>query len=152
MYVEIWTKHPGGRPPKIETPEELWEKFIEYAIWVEKNPLYEQDFVGKDATEVERRRIRPLLKPAAALHIGFSRWEDVVNQKSRSPQFSEIVTRIESCINSYNITGAASGFLNANIIARVEGLKEQTENEHKLPPQTYREFMEGLTGTKSDAE
>ena len=57
-----------------------------------------------------------------------------------SKDFSFVVTRIRETIYNQKFSGAAAGFLNANIIARDLGLKDTTELNHSgqitvLPPQ-----------------
>lgn len=121
-----------GRKHSIETPEELWENFLEYAQWLEDNPLLEIDFKGKDATRVEIPKMRAFTKQGFALACGLSEWKTIESWREREG-FSQIITRIENHIYTQKLEGAASGFLNPNIIARDLGLKEKTENEHKIP-------------------
>ena len=126
---EFWRlrlKH--GRTHSIETPEQLWENFIEYATFLEENPLIEIDYKGKDADRVEIPKMRPFTKTGFALACGLSAWETISEWKSRQG-FSEIITRIENYIYTQKLEGAASGFLNPNIIARDLGLTDKQENK-----------------------
>jgi len=125
---EFWKlrlKH--GRSREIESPEQLLENFEEYAQWVKDNPFQEQDWVGKDAIPVIRYKIRPMLKPAFAVACGLSCWDRINELKKVSNDFLKIVTHIESQMAAHNISGSAAGFLNANIISRVEGLSDKRE-------------------------
>jgi hypothetical protein len=138
MSLDLVTrKSPFGRPPKYENAEQLWSEFVAYAEHLEANPLIEVDYRGKDATEVNLKRMRPMTKGGFALFCGFSRWEDVDNQRKRGTEFSEIVTRVEHSIYNQKLEGAAAGFFNSSIIARdlglYEGHKHQVEAA-KLPP------------------
>jgi hypothetical protein len=45
--------------------------------------------------------------------------------------FSQVITRIEKIIYNQKFTGAASGFLNPNIIARDLGLTDKVESNNK---------------------
>lgn len=141
---EFWKlrlKH--GRSCEIETPEELWENYIEYCKFLEENPLYEQDFVGKDAIEVYKRKLRAQTKDGFALACGLSGWEIIKDWKERKG-FSEIITRIEKYIFNQKFEGASSGLLQQNIIARDLGLVDKKEeigsasksSEIKLPDGT----------------
>lgn len=127
---EFWKlrlKH--GRSTKISSPEQLWDNFIEYAQWVEENPLIEIDYRGKDATIVKLPRMRPMLKSTFAVMCGYCSWDNLTHTLKEVKGFSEVFTRIESCIYSQKLEGAASGFLNPNIIARDLGLTDKQENK-----------------------
>jgi hypothetical protein len=117
-----------GRKHAIETPEELWENFIEYAEWVEANPLIEIDYRGKDADRVELPKMRPMTKEGFALACGLSEWKTISEWREREG-FAQIITRIERHIYDQKLVGAACGFLNANIIARDLGLSDSVKNE-----------------------
>lgn len=125
---EFWrlrSKH--GRDRKIKSPEELATLFDEYQQLINDNPFEEQDWVGKDAIPVIRFKKRPMLKPEFAVYCGLCEWNMIAELKKVSNDFSKIVTHIESTIASHNIAGSAAGFLNSNIIARVEGLSDKRE-------------------------
>jgi hypothetical protein len=123
-FWELRLKH--GRNSKIETPEQLWENFIEYAEYCHNNPLIEIDYRGKDAVQVEVPKMRAMTKGGFALACGYSKWDDIVYYKDKK-DFSAIVTRIEAAIYEHKFIGAAAGFLNPNIIARDLGLTEKKE-------------------------
>lgn len=143
QFWKLRLKH--GRDRVIQSPDELWENFIQYAEWVESNPLEEQHWVGKDGDEVKRYKMRPMLKPEFAVVCGLSEFAEIASLKKVSDDFSQIVRRIESAIASWNITGSAAGFLNPNIIARVEGLSEKTENTHEVKnAPSYEQFLKDL--------
>jgi hypothetical protein len=128
QFWHLRLKH--GRDAILKNPETLWDNFLQYSQWVEDNPLLEQNWVGKEGEEVLKRKMRPMLKPAFAVVCGYANWENLTYQKKSNKDFSEIISRIESCMTSWNVSGSAAGFLNPNIIARVEGLSEQTEVKH----------------------
>jgi len=139
-FWELRLSH--GRKHAIEKPEELWQNFIEYAEWLQENPLIETDFRGKDAFRVELPKMRPFTKEGFAVACGLAGWETIKNWKERKG-FLEIITRIENIIYTQKFEGAASGFLNPNIIARDLGLKEKTETDHKLPVGEIKIITEG---------
>jgi hypothetical protein len=123
-FWELRLSH--GRDHAIETPEELWDNFVEYAEWIEQNPLIETDFRGKDAVEVQIPKMRPMTKEGFALACGLSEWRVISEWKDRKG-FSQIITRIERHIYDQKLVGAACGFFNANIIARDLGLTDKKE-------------------------
>jgi len=124
-FWKLRLKH--GRNYVIETPEQLWQNFQEYAEWLEDNPLVEIDYRGKDIIAVDLPKLRPFTKDGFALACGLSGWE-VINSWKKRKGFFEVITRIEKYIYAQKFEGAASGFLNANIIASDLGLKERTEH------------------------
>jgi hypothetical protein len=50
--------------------------------------------------------------------------------KPEYKDFSQVITRIEKIIFNQKFTGAASGFLNPNIIARDLGLTDKVESKN----------------------
>jgi hypothetical protein len=49
-----------GKKKYIETPEILWQHFLDYKAHVKKSPILIKDWVGKDADEVHKEKERPL--------------------------------------------------------------------------------------------
>ena len=66
---------------------------------------------------------------------GFCNYIDITietfSQWCKSDDLSDISTRIRQIIRNQKFEGAASGFFNANIIARDLGLKEHTDNKNE---------------------
>ncbi len=124
---EFWklrSKH--GRDKKFEKPEELWEAACEYFEWCESNPLYEVDFIGKDALEVKKPKMRAFTWEGLELFIDIHSLRDYKTNPDYK-DFSQVVSKIEKVIYNQKFTGAAAGFLNANIIARDLGLADKKE-------------------------
>jgi hypothetical protein len=115
---EFWkrrTKH--GRDKLFTKPELLWEAAQEYFQWCFDNPLIEIDFVGKDATQVQKPKIRAFTWSGLELYLDI----DSLREYKSNPdykEFSQIITRIEKIMYTQKFEGAAAGLLNPNIIAR----------------------------------
>lgn len=115
---EFWkrrTKH--GRDKLFSKPEVLWEAAQEYFQWCFDNPLIEIDFVGKDATQVQKPKIRAFTWSGLELYLDI----DSLREYKSNPdykEFSQIITRIEKIMYTQKFEGAAAGLLNPNIIAR----------------------------------
>lgn len=131
-FWELRSKH--GRDKIFTTPEVMWEAAVEYFNWCEDNPLIEIDFRGKDNAEVELPKMRAFTLNGLCLFLGvntvyFNDFADGLKGKTDqiTKDFSEVITRIRDTIYTQKFTGAASGFLNANIIARDLGLKDNKE-------------------------
>jgi hypothetical protein len=115
---EFWkrrTKH--GRDKLFTKPELLWQAAQEYFQWCFDNPLIEIDFVGKDATQVQKPKIRAFTWSGLELYLDI----DSLREYKSNPdykEFSHIITRIEKIMYTQKFEGAAAGLLNPNIIAR----------------------------------
>lgn len=139
---QLWKlrlKH--GRNFAIESPQELWENFIEYSDWIENNPLKEQQLiktkVSRDSETVGTytlSKMRAMTKDSFALACGLSGWHVIESYKERNNDFLQVVTRIEKYIYDQKLTGAAAGLLNANIIARELSLgkEEQAQDDNEI--------------------
>jgi hypothetical protein len=125
-------KRPVGRPKNIESPEQLWKLFRQYRKHAKDNPYLKQDFVGKDADEVERRLERPLT------FVGFEVYlmermiiNDLAdyerNKDGRYAEFANIIRAIKKIIEADQFEGAAVGVYKENIIARKLGLADKQE-------------------------
>jgi len=125
QFWKLRSKH--GRDKLFETPELLWEAACEYFEWCETNPLIEVDFRGKDAEQVELPKMRAftLYGLCSYLDCNTAYFRNFKNQdRINAEDFSSVITRIEEIIYNQKFTGAAAGFLNANIIARDLGLRD----------------------------
>ena len=137
---EFWklrSKH--GRDKIFETPEILKEAAYEYFKWCEDNPLYEIDFRGSKIQEVKLPKMRPFTIEGLTIFLGvntvyFSHFEkDLIGKEDElSKDFSQVITHVRDIIRKQKFEGAASGFLNPNIIARDLGLSEKTDGTLKV--------------------
>lgn len=128
QFWKLRSKH--GRDKIFSTPEILWEAACEYFEWCDQNPLIELDWVGKYANEVERPKMRAYTWQALELYLDIDRLREYKTNEGYK-EFSPVITRIEQIIYNQKFTGAAAGFLNANIIARDLGLADKKELDNK---------------------
>ncbi|MFV9375166.1 DNA-packaging protein [Citrobacter portucalensis] len=128
-----------GRNPKFESPEALWAACCEYFEWVEANPLYEVKAFAFQGVVTQE----PLPKLRAMTISGLCIFLDITRQTwgtfRAMEGFSDITTRAEEIIYDQKFSGAAADLLNANIIARDLGLKEQSQVEDVTPDKGDRE-------------
>ena len=68
----------------------------------------------------------------------FNEREEAINKRIKEGRetkddilMSEIITRIREIISTQKISGAMVGLFNASLVARIEGIKESVEIEHK---------------------
>lgn len=128
-----------GRNPKFESPEALWSACCEYFTWVEEHPLWEMKafaYQGEVTQEpIAKMRAMTIIGLCIFLDIDRSTW---LAYKAKE-DFSIITTRAEEIIYDQKFSGAAADLLNANIIARDLGLKEQSQVEDVTPDKGDRD-------------
>lgn len=125
QFWKLRSKH--GRDILFATPDLLWEAACEYFQWCEDNPLIEVDFRGKDANEVELPKMRAFTIHGLCRYLGCNSKYFNDFRAANHEGFSEVLTRIMETIYEQKFTGAAAGFLNANIIARDLGLRDTND-------------------------
>lgn len=135
------SKH--GRDTLFESPELMWEAACEYFKWCEDNPFKEQDFVGKDVVEINRNKMRPFTMHGLCLYLGcgtayFRNFKN--EERAKKGDFKSVIEKIEETIYNQKFSGAAAGFLNANLIARDLGLvdKKELDASVKTAVQTFK--------------
>ena len=122
-----------GKNKYIETPEKLWELFIAYKKNVEDNPRIKIEYVGRNGEKVKT----PLETPLTM--VGFECYvmdntkvtcPDLTNYFEKTEGYEDyfpISTRIRKKIRENQTIGGLTGQLNANLTARINGYKEQSE-------------------------
>jgi len=133
-------RNTSGQPRVFKSPQELADGSNEYFEFIEKNPFKEQDFRGKDAYEVSINRMRPMTIEGLCNTLEISR--QTFYNYEKDPDYFDICTRIRQIIETQQFEGAASGFLNANIISRKLGLSERQELNHNLGATFEREMLD----------
>lgn len=118
-----------GRDPIFKDKEELWKASLEYFQWVEENPLWEDKPVHYQGAmivnAVAKMRAMTLEGLWLFLDISTQTWYDYKEKQD----FIEVISKIENVIKSQKFAGAAADLLNANIIARDLGLKDESKRE-----------------------
>lgn len=125
---EFWklrSKH--GREKLFASPELMWEAACEYFQWCQDNPLEEEDYRGKDAKKVTLKKMRPFTMEGLCRYLDCSTGYFRTFKLTASEDFLAVITRIEETIYDQKFTGAAAGFLNANIISRDLGLADKRQ-------------------------
>jgi hypothetical protein len=133
--TKIGTSGRGLESNAIESPEKMWEYFQEYIKQVKDNPILVHDFVGKDGESVYREKNRPLTIEGFEVYLfekkiigDLSHY--FANTAGRYDRFQDIMRKIRMVVRDNQISGGLAGVFNANITARLNGLKEQTEIDH----------------------
>lgn len=135
-FWEQRSKH--GRDTLFASGALLWEAAKEYFEWCQDNPFEEEKpFVvsngGNSGSSIEDHTIkhmRPFTMHGLCLFLDcstsyFRAFKST--HKGEKNDFLTVIEKIEEVIYNQKFSGAASGFFNANIIARDLGLKDQTD-------------------------
>lgn len=127
---EFWKlRSSHGRNPIFSDPEDLWDASCEYFQWVEDNPLQEEKLFAYqgDITRATISKMRAMTLDGLCLFldIGLKTFSDYREKEG----FSRVIMRVENIIRSQKFAGAAADLLNANIIARDLGLKDNVRQE-----------------------
>lgn len=122
-----------GRPRGIKSPKHLLEQFENYKDWAKKNPWQKKDFIrsGEFAGQIVNLEIeRPLTEWEFASFLKMS-YRALTNYGSAEgyEDFFPIYAQIKTEMVANRISGGLIGAYNANLVARIDGLKEQTETE-----------------------
>jgi hypothetical protein len=128
QFWKARSKH--GRDKLFASADLLWESCEEYFQWVEDHPLWENKVAQFQGVPIDM----PVAKMRAMTIGGLCLFLDITQKtwfewRARE-DLSEVVTRAEEVIRSQKFSGAAADLLNANIIARDLGLKDETKTEH----------------------
>lgn len=126
----------AGHPRNVETPEKMWDLFVEYRNVVKENPRYKTEYVGKDGIMVQTPLERPLTME------GFETWcydrvgvieQYFKNQEGLYEEYIPICRAIRKTIRTDQIEGGMVGQYNPSITQRLNGLTEkvETDNTHK---------------------
>ena len=121
----------------IETPERLWELFVGYKAETKNRPFLQHDFVGKDGESVRRERERCLTMVGFECYVMehtnlsypdlTSYFEDNEAYKTYRP----ISSRIRAEIKRDQVEGGMAMIYSQNLTARLNGLTDKAETEHK---------------------
>lgn len=120
---------PGGRPPLFSTPQDLMRECLDYIDWCEENPNFEShlaSYQGKhELISVPKMQITSLFGLCGFLGISIKTWYSY----KEKPEFLPYMERAENMLNAIKISGAASGLLNANLVARLVGLSDKLDTK-----------------------
>lgn len=120
--------HPGGRPRRIKSPEEMEDLFIEYKTWASQNPWIKKDFVksGEYAGQIIDLPIeRALTEWGFAVYIGLARSHLI--EYGKRPEFRDTYSRIKDEMTEQRVSGGLACVYNANLVARIDGITEKND-------------------------
>lgn len=130
------TKH--GRDRLFSDPELFWQECVRYFNWCVENPLYEEDFRGKDADRVEIRKMRAFTWSGLEVFLDcdLRRYRAAVSDENNvmhldlTEDFVRVILRVSKIMFTQQYEGAAAGLLNSNLAARYLSISEKTETRN----------------------
>lgn len=130
QYWKLRSKH--GRDKLFATPELLWDAACEYFQWCQENPLEETKafaFQGVITTaELPKMRAMTMSQLCFYLNCNEAYFRTFKAQLPDGEQeFNTVIRDIEQVVYNQKFQGAAAGLLDANIIARDLGLKDNRD-------------------------
>lgn len=117
----------------ISDPRILWKLFEDYKTHIKSDPYIVVDYVGKDATPVNRMKEKPLTMVGFEVYVANQPgmpWDldqYFANTNGSYSNYSSICTRIRKAIVEDQIGGGMAGHYNASLTARLNGLVDRQE-------------------------
>ncbi len=122
-----------GKPPSFKSPQEMWERAVKYFEWCEANPIDETKLFNSQGLVINGKvpHMRAMTQAGLCIHLGISvsSWHDY----KKKDKYLEVTRVIEQVMTEQKFTGAASGMLKENIIARDLGIGEPQQEQAAQP-------------------
>lgn len=118
----------------IESPEKMWDLFLEYKDNCKSNPITVKDWVGGMAKAVIRQKERPLTIEGFECYL-FDKGvisdlsQYFANTEDRYTDYLTICSHIKKTVRQDQIAGGMAGIYNPSITQRLNNLVEKTQNE-----------------------
>lgn len=121
-----------GRPRNVETPEEMYELFKSYKLYVKENPRYKYVMNQRSGDMIAEPLEVPLTLEGFEIWVhnkfGYYIEQYFKNQGKIYEDFIPICTHIRKEIRRDQIEGGMTGQYNASITQRLNGLTEKVES------------------------
>lgn len=123
-----------GKNKYIQTPERMWELFVSYKKETNDNPLTKKDWVGKDATTVQREFTRALTMEGFECYvmdnteISYPDLTEYFENKNDSyKNYFPICSRIKREIRRDQLEKGLAGLINPSITQRLNNLVDRKD-------------------------
>jgi len=127
QFWKLRQKH--GRDKMFDTPELLMESAECYFNWCDQNPYVttETTTTEKGFIVKEKEILRAYSRKEMFLYLKVSESWLREFKKTASKDFLLVIADIEDFIDSQQLGGATVGLFNANLVARMQGIKDRTD-------------------------
>lgn len=130
-----------ARPFKFKDPDQVWKLYQNYLKHIANTPMYRNELIKSGERAGEQIAVRVDVPPNI---WGFCLFADIDRKtyykylnggedSNIDKQLVHIFTRVDDDIKQKQITGAAVNLYNANIVARLNGLKDVQQVENTNP-------------------
>lgn len=145
-----------GKHKYIDTPEKLWELFVEYRKDVKDHPRQRMVYVGKDGDEKREPLERPLTMEGFENYVadqpdmpmGLEHY--FANSNDEYKEYCTICSRIKKAIRQDQIEGGMVGQYNASITQRLNGLVDKSSLDANVKQLTWNETRNYEPDEKAD--
>lgn len=167
-WWQMRSKH--GKDRIFSDPKIMAEAANEYFDWCDKNPEKRAELVKYEGSakeeEVSVKRLYTKSGLCIFLHVNtayFRQFKQDLRAKDPNSltaidrDYATVIHAIEDVIENQQVSGAASGFFNGNIISRLVGLidkKDVTSNNETISAPVVKVYNVGpsLAGSEEDVE
>lgn len=133
--------NPVGRPRTFPDAQALYERAKEYFDWIDRYPLYKTELIKHkgEGTEHEVSVGRPYTLQALTCYLNVSisyfhtakkELEEKENRTTADEDLLGVIEWILSAIYAQQLEGASVGLYNAGIIARLNGLADNVNQNN----------------------
>ena len=129
-----------GKPKYIESPQKLWDLFVDYKKQVKDNPIIVKDWVGKDSEQVYREKEKPLTMVGFECYVCDNTdisYPDLTvyfeGKEESYKNYFPISSRIKAEILNDQLTGGMVMIYSQSLTARVNNISDKQEIKHDLP-------------------
>lgn len=142
----------AGRPPIFNSPDEMLLMFEEYKQWADANPVIKVECIKSGDMAGKTFKVK-LQRPYNIW--GFARYckcsrQAIQNYGSNDihKEFFGIYESITTEMTEQNIAGGMNGTYNPSLTARINGIVDKTELEHKGLREPPNEIVVNLVPNK----
>ena len=129
-----------GKPKYIESPQKLWDLFVDYKKQVKSNPIIVKDWVGKDSEQVYREKEKPLTMVGFECYVCDNTkisYPDLTvyfeGKEESYKNYFPISSRIKAEILNDQLTGGMVMIYSQSLTARINNISDKQEIKHDLP-------------------
>ena len=130
-----------ARPFKFNNPDQVWKLYQNYLKHIANTPMYRNELIKSGERAGEQIPVRVDVPPNI---WGFCLFADIDRKtyykylkagedSNIDKQLIHIFTRVDDDIKQKQIAGATVNLYNANIVARLNGLKDVQQVENTSP-------------------
>lgn len=145
MQDKFWLRRTTvGRPALFNDPAQLWLSCLQYFEDCVNNPLTKEEIKIVNGV-VERVHVeQPTAFTIASLCMFIGMTVETWHQYKKKPNFSEVCHGVQDIITTQRLRYGLSGHFNSNLVAKLEGLVEKSENVNHNVNSSHEEWLDRI--------